>query len=102
VPVIRAGLADLDARARAVDGRGGFASLSRAHQTAIMRQIEHDPFFAPARALVVIGTFANPSYGGNRNGSGWMMIGMEHHPTYNAPFGWYDAQSGTHPTGHGA
>jgi gluconate 2-dehydrogenase gamma chain len=99
VPVIRAGLADLDARARAVDGRGGFATLSLAHQTAILRQIEHDPFFATARTLVVIGTFANPSYGGNRNGSGWMMVGMEHHPTYSTPFGWYDAQSGTHSTG---
>ena len=102
VPVIRAGLADLDARARAIDGRDGFASLSRAHQTEIMRQIEHDPFFAAARALVVIGTFANPSYGGNRNGSGWMMLGIEHHPTYTTPFGWYDAQSGTHSTGNAA
>jgi gluconate 2-dehydrogenase gamma chain len=101
-PVIHAGLADLDARARALDGGGGFASLSGTQQMTVMRQIEHDPFFVAARTLVVIGTFANPSYGGNRNGAGWALIGMEHRPTYTAPFGWYDAPLGTDPATHAA
>ncbi len=39
------------------------------------------PFFTAARALVVIGTFADPSYGGNKGGAGWMMIGIDHRPT---------------------
>jgi gluconate 2-dehydrogenase gamma chain len=89
--LIRSGLADLDARARAFDASGGFASLSAAQQIAIMQRIESEPFFAAARALVVIGTLADPSYGGNRGGAGWTMIGMQHEPSYSAPFGWYDA-----------
>ena len=93
VPVIQAGLADLDVRARSMDASGDFASLGAAQQIAIMRQIEDDPFFSVARTLVVIGTFADPSYGGNTAGAGWAMLGMEHRPSYTAPFGWYDAQA---------
>jgi gluconate 2-dehydrogenase gamma chain len=93
LPVIRAGLADLDVRARAIHAGAGFASLSVAQQIAVMRQIERDRFFVTARDLVVIGTFADPRYGGNRGEIGWTMIGIDHRPSYAAPFGWYDAQS---------
>lgn len=100
VPVVRGGLATLDEHARAAGGRDGFASLSSAQQVALMRQIEATPFFAAARTLVVIGTFADPSYGGNRGGAGWAIVGMEHRPSFAAPFGWYDAQVDTDtPTG---
>jgi gluconate 2-dehydrogenase gamma chain len=92
VSLIRSGLADLDARAKAFDAHGGFASLSGSQQVAILQRIEGDPFFAAARTLVVIGTLADPSYGGNRDAAGWTMIGMQHQPSYAAPFGWYDAQ----------
>ena len=98
-PVIRAGLADLDVRAQAVEPRSGeFASLSNAQQIAIMKQIEHHAFFAEARTFVVIGTLADPSYGGNRDGVGWTMMGVDHRPTYAPPFGWYDAGSATDST----
>jgi gluconate 2-dehydrogenase gamma chain len=93
LPVIRAGLADLDARARSAGDRTGFASLSRVAQNAIMREIEHGAFFKAARMLVVIGTLADPTYGGNNDYAGWMMVGMDHRPSYTAPFGWYDAQA---------
>jgi gluconate 2-dehydrogenase gamma chain len=93
VPIIRAGLADLDRRARALDGSSDFASLGTAQQIEIMQQIEHEPFFATARTLVVSGTLADPSYGGNTGGAGWTMLGMEHRPSYAAPFGWYDAHA---------
>jgi len=93
VPVVRAGLAALDARARAAGTRHGFASLSHDDQAAMLRRIANEPFFAAARSLVLIGTFADSSYGGNRGGAGLMMMGMEHRPSYTAPFGWYDAQS---------
>ena len=92
VPVVRAGLADLDARARTL-GERDFASLSPGRQVAIMRQVDRTPFFAAARMLVVVGTFADASYGGNRNGAGWTIVGFEHEPTYASPFGWYDAQA---------
>ena len=97
LPIVRAGLADLDARARAVEPNAEFGTLSVAQQIAIMRRVEHEPFFPVARSLVLIGTFADPSYGGNRNGAGWTIVGMEHRPSYSAPFGWYDAQRGTEP-----
>jgi gluconate 2-dehydrogenase gamma chain len=97
VPIIRAGLADLDAWSEVIGIRGGFASVSGAQQVAIIGRIEHTPFFAAARALAVIGTFANPSYGGNKGGAGWKMIGIDHQSTYTAPFGWYDDPLGTDP-----
>jgi gluconate 2-dehydrogenase gamma chain len=89
--VIRSGLADLDARAKRAGGRRDFASASRAEQIAIMRAIEATPFFADARTLVVIGMFADPSYGGNRGGAGWSLLALERRPSFIAPFGWYDA-----------
>lgn len=95
VPVIRAGLAELDAHARAAGARQGFSSLSDAEQMLMMRRIANGPFFASARTLVLIGTFADASYGGNRGGAGWAIMNMDHRPSYNAPFGWYDAQSAT-------
>lgn len=91
-PTIRAGLADLDARAKAMGARRGFASLTSAQQVTILQRVEREPFFAAARSLVVIGTLAEPSYGGNRDGAGWRMLGIDHAPSYHAPFGWYDEQ----------
>jgi gluconate 2-dehydrogenase gamma chain len=91
-PIIQSGLDDLDARARAVDGRADFAALPDAQQIAVMRKIEHEPFFTTARLLVILGTFADPKYGGNVDGVGWTMLGIDHRPSYTAPFGWYDAQ----------
>ena len=90
-PVIGAGLADLDARGKRVGGRNGFASLDTSRQIEIMRDIEHTPFFAIARSLVIIGAFGDPSYGGNRGGAGWNLLAVEHGTTYAPPFGWYDS-----------
>lgn len=92
VPVMRAGLADLDERGRALHARD-FASLPEEQQVTVMREIESGPFFAAARTLVIVGTFADPSYGGNRGMAGWTMIGMDHRPSYTSPFGWYDAKA---------
>ena len=97
VSIIRAGLAELDARARSADGRSDFASLGATQQIAMMRQIEHGRFFAAARTLVIIGTFADPSHGGNAGGAGWTMLGIDHQGSYAPPFGWYDAQAGNDP-----
>jgi hypothetical protein len=92
VALIRAGLAHLDARARS-SGAADFAALPPPYQVTIMRTVEREPFFAAARTLVVIGTLADPSYGGNKHGAGWTIVGIEHHPTYSAPYGWYDAHA---------
>jgi gluconate 2-dehydrogenase gamma chain len=90
VPLVRAGLADLDARARAA-GAPRFASLGENDQIVILLEIEGGEFFKAARALVLIGAFADPSYGGNRGGAGWTMLGIDHRASYAAPFGYYDA-----------
>ena len=94
LPIVRAGLADLDTRART---GGGFASLTPAQQIDIIKAVERTPFFRIARTLVVSGTLADPSHGGNRDHTGWGMMGMDHHPTYTAPYGWYDAASNASP-----
>ena len=90
IPLVRAGLAKLDARARAA-GASDFATLPPASQEDIMHEVEGEPFFAAARTLVIIGTFADPAYGGNRQGAGWTIVGLEHRPSYSAPYGWYDS-----------
>ena len=92
-PLIHRGLAELDAHARAAGAEGGFASLSESAQIRVMRQMENEPFFVAARTLVLVGTFADATYGGNRDGAGFTIAGMHHEPAYSAPFGWYDAQA---------
>jgi hypothetical protein len=92
-PLLRRGLADLDRRARALGARDGFAALDPARQDAVIRTVEGTEFFEAARTLVVIGTFADPSYGGNAGGVGWALVKMEHRASYPPPFGWYDAEA---------
>ena len=90
---VKAGIADLDARARRrVKGAKGFADLGSADQIRIMRQVEEQPFFFMGRMLTVMGVFADPAYGGNRDHAGTRILGIEHRPAYQPPFGWYDAQ----------
>ena len=90
---IRQGIADLDARARRrVRTARTFADLDPANQVRVMRQVEEQPFFMMGRMLTVMGVFADPSYGGNRDDVGGRILGIEHQPSYQPPFGWYDAE----------
>lgn len=90
---LRAGLADLDGRARAADpAAASFADLAPERQAAVMREIEQTPFFGAARMLTVMSVFSDPSYGGNRDGVGWTLVGIEPHATHEPPFGHYDAE----------
>jgi gluconate 2-dehydrogenase gamma chain len=89
---LRGGLADLDARARSTHG-AAFADLAAGDQDALMREIQQaEPFFGMAHFLTVAGVFADPSYGGNREGVGPALLGVEHAPVYTPPFGVYDAE----------
>ena len=97
LPTIRAGLADLDDRARQTDAGARFAELSEERQLAVLRAVEHTPFFRDARMLVVTGTFADPGYGGNHGGAGWRLLDVEQRPMYEAPYGWYDAEAARAP-----
>jgi gluconate 2-dehydrogenase gamma chain len=86
------GIKDLDRRAaRLVKGVTTFAALQPAQQDEILRAIEKTPFFEMLRFGTIVGTFALPSYGGNRDHLGWHMLGLTHQPVYQPPFGYYDA-----------
>jgi gluconate 2-dehydrogenase gamma chain len=79
----RAGLAAVDAYARASKGRG-FAMLAAAEQDAVLTDIEANTatgftpdaatFFNLVRAHTIQGTFCDPYYGGNASFVGWDLI----------------------------
>jgi gluconate 2-dehydrogenase gamma chain len=81
------GVSDLNRRA----ANGNFAALTPAQQDDLLREIEQAPFFQTVRFDTLIGTFALPSWGGNRDYAGWRLLGVEHQPFFQAPFGYYDA-----------
>lgn len=70
-----------------------FARLTPAQQDELLREIEQTPFFQTVRFDTLIGTFALPTWGGNRDYAGWRLLGVEHRPFFQAPFGHYDANA---------
>jgi gluconate 2-dehydrogenase gamma chain len=88
------GITDLDRRAQAKAAAiAGFAALTPAQQDEVIREIEATPFFQAIRVDTIVGTFALPSWGGNRDYLGWHMLGLEHQMSFRAPFGYYDAEA---------
>jgi hypothetical protein len=98
----RAGLAEFQ---RGVQARypnsTSFASLGEVRQMEWLRSIEHSAFFTLMRELTVLGMFSNPSYGGNRNGVGWQLLGFKDEHVYAPPFGYYDRDYPGFPPGGG-
>jgi gluconate 2-dehydrogenase gamma chain len=85
------GVNDLNRRAvRKWPGTASFAALTTARQDELIRDIETTPFFQMARFDTLVGTFALPAWGGNRDYAGWHLLGFEHQPRFQAPFGFYD------------
>jgi len=70
---------------------GSFADLPGPTQLAYLKSIERTPFFDRMRFLTVLGLLALPSYGGNRDKSGWKMVGFVDQHAWEPPFGHYDA-----------
>ena len=90
--LLKQGLEDLDSRAvTAFPGNQGFAGLSFDQQTEILRTVEATPFFNTTIFLTHCGMFAMPSWGGNRELSGWSMLGFDNRHAWQPPFGYYDA-----------
>src|SRR5262245_31273127 len=88
-----AGVTDLNRRTgRKWKGTASFTALTAAQQDELLRDIEKTPFFQAARFDTIVGTFALPTWGGNRDYVGWRMLGFEHQMTFQAPFGYYDAE----------
>ncbi len=89
LPMVLAGLDDLDQRSGADD----FLSLGFDDRTAVLKQVEATPFFGIVHMLTLCGVFALPSYGGNRDQQGWKAIGFESRHVWQPPFGAYDASA---------
>jgi gluconate 2-dehydrogenase gamma chain len=89
------GIQDLNRRAadKHAKATATFAMMTGAEQDALLREIEQTPFFQSVRFATIVGTFALPTYGGNRDFAGWRMLGLDHQPMFQAPFGYYDAQA---------
>ncbi len=90
----RAQLAEFQAGiAEAYPGAGRFSELDEADQDAYLISREHTAFFRGAWFLTIYGTFGMATYGGNRGGVGWKLLGMDGAPhAWSYPFGYYDAE----------
>ena len=94
----RTGLAQVkQKRQEMFPGSAGIAALTSGQQVQFMRAIEHTDFFELLRTHTLYGFLGNPSYGGNRDRTGWKLIGFEDRMVYQPPFGYYDQ----HPDGDG-
>ena len=87
------GLQDLNRRAAEMFRAPAFSKLTVAQQDEVIRAIEKTPFFQAVRFDTIVGTFALPTWGGNRDYAGWHMIGLEHQPRFQPPFGAYDVEA---------
>jgi gluconate 2-dehydrogenase gamma chain len=67
-----------------------FSELSSKQQIKSLEAIEEGKFFKLLRFLTMAGMLTNPSYGGNRDGVGWQLIGFEDRHFWQPPFGHYD------------
>lgn len=68
----------------------GFSHLDSAKQIEYLKGIESGEFFNLVRMHTIMGFFANPEHGGNRDHVGWKLIGFEDAHTFDPPFGYYD------------
>jgi gluconate 2-dehydrogenase gamma chain len=87
------GLQDLNRRAAEMFNGATFSKLSSAQQDQVIRAVDSTPFFQAVRFDTIVGTFALPAWGGNRDYAGWHMIGLEHQPRFEPPFGTYDVEA---------
>lgn len=87
------GLQDLNRRAADMFNVTAFSKLTAVQQDEVIRAIEKTPFFQAVRFDTIVGTFALPTWGGNRDHAGWHMIGLEHQPRFQPPFGAYDVEA---------
>lgn len=94
LPSLQKTVADLNRRARRRKrDAANFAALPVADQDAILRQIEKTDDFSGLRFMTIVGMFANPSWGGNKDMVGWKLIGFMPHGAFQPPFGYYDAEA---------
>ena len=71
-------------------GVASFSSLESDKQIEHLKTVDRTPFFDTTRLLTLLGMFTMPKYGGNRDESGWKLIGFEVRHVFQPPFGYYD------------
>lgn len=90
----RTGVAELQRKRQELfPNSTAIASLTDEQQIALIRSIEDSSFFELLRTHTVLGFLGNPSYGGNRDKTGWHQIGFEDRMAWKPPFGYYDAEA---------
>jgi gluconate 2-dehydrogenase gamma chain len=90
--MLKQGLEDLDqGAADTFPGSSGFTNLSFEQQTELLQAIDTTPFFNKMIFLTHCGMFAMPSWGGNRELSGWALLDFDNRHAWQPPFGYYDA-----------
>jgi gluconate 2-dehydrogenase gamma chain len=86
----RHGLKDFQQGFAAAHPGPRFADADSGTQISFLTSVESSDFFGGVRALTLIGLFALPQYGGNRDGIGWRLIGFSDQHAFSPPFGYYD------------
>ena len=90
LPMLRGGLAELQA---GIDGDRTFSQLREAEQDALLEARQDTQFFGLIRMMTMAGFFGLSEYGGNKDGVGWKLLGMDPHAHAHVyPFGYYDAE----------
>jgi Gluconate 2-dehydrogenase subunit 3 len=67
-----------------------FADVAADRQIEFLKTFDSTGFFQTVRFLTILGLLAAPSYGGNRDGIGWKLIGFDDQHVFEPPFGYYD------------
>lgn len=92
--IYRKGLKQLRGAMQAVSSNANrLAEFTADEQLKVLKRIEHSQFFETVRTHTIMGFFGNTEYGGNRDNVGWKLIGFEDKFSFQAPFGYYDAQT---------
>jgi len=90
LPMLRGGLAELES---GIDGGRKFVDLTAEEQDAVLEANESTPFFGLFRIMTFAGFFGLSKYGGNKDGIGYQLLGIDPNAhAYTAPFGYYDAE----------
>jgi gluconate 2-dehydrogenase gamma chain len=87
----RAGMAGVQQKRKQMfPDSSGIAALTNQQRIQLIQAIESTDFFELLRTHTLYGFLGSPSYGGNRDGVGWKLIGFEDRMAYQPPFGYYD------------
>jgi gluconate 2-dehydrogenase gamma chain len=90
----REGLKDFQAKRTALFPTSqSISQLTAQQRIELLQAMEQSEFFRLLRFHTLAGFLGDPSYGGNRDGVGWILIGFEHSMVNQPPFGFYDREA---------